>query len=196
MNQPTVTALLTALARCTVNDPAATLGTAERIVVLGTSFCAVASTMLALVRATPVLVAEVFPAAMVSLPLREKTAGPTTRSAVFPDATTPVPEGLCPSTAGPPPEFAPCTAAAAALVAIPVTPGPPLPFSPSTPLPPEVWFTPCTPLLAPTPITPSLPPSPCTPMPCWLNPLTRRRQSWIQARRCRHRGSRRPPRRQ
>ncbi len=53
MNHPTVTGALTVGCSCTVNEPAATSGTAGRTSAPGTSFCAVTSTMLALVSGTP-----------------------------------------------------------------------------------------------------------------------------------------------
>ncbi len=96
MNQPSVTSLLRVLPRLTVNAPLATSGTAERTTAPGTSFCAVTSTMLPAVSATPAWVADMLPALTVSVPLREKTAGPSTLSAVFPVASTPMPSVLKP----------------------------------------------------------------------------------------------------
>src|SRR6516164_1137444 len=98
MNQATPVLADTALLRCTVNELAATFGTAERTHTPARSCCKVASTRLAAVSVTPVLVAEDAPAATVRVPLRENTVGPCTLSAVFPVARTPVPDGHSPST--------------------------------------------------------------------------------------------------
>src|SRR5262245_15323535 len=172
MNQPTVTAWATALAKCTVNDFADTLGTADRTAAPGTLFCGVTRMMLPPVRATLAAVADFIPAAMVSVPLRENTAGPFTNSAVFPDASTPVPVGLSPVTPTPFPAFLPWTADAAELAVIPVTPGPPPACSPSTALAAALNVSPCTPFAAPMNAVPALPLIPHTPLPLTLEPCT------------------------
>src|SRR5258708_2234674 len=83
-----------ALLRCTVNELAVSFGTANRTQTPGRSCCKVASTRLAEVSATPVWVADDFPAATVRTPLRLKAAVPDTTSASPPavvSASTPAP---------------------------------------------------------------------------------------------------------
>src|SRR5215469_13476272 len=94
-----------ALLKWMVNELPATLGTADRIQTPARSCCMVASIRLDEVSATPVLVADDFPAATVRTPLRLKTAGPCTLSAVGPLASTPMPTALSPNTPGPLPKF-------------------------------------------------------------------------------------------
>ena len=82
-------------------------GTADRTQTPGRSCCKVASTRLAEVSATPVWVADDFPAATVRTPLRLKAAVPDTTSASPPavfSASTPAPDAETdrPSTPIPP----------------------------------------------------------------------------------------------
>ena len=74
-----------ALLKWMVNELPATLGTADRIQTPARSCCMVASIRLDEVSATPVWVADDFPAATVRTPLRENAALPDTTSA-FPPA--------------------------------------------------------------------------------------------------------------
>src|SRR5260370_36056927 len=116
MNQATMVFAGTALFRWMVNELPATLGTADRTHTPARSCCKVASTRLAAVSATPVLVAEEDPAATVRRPLRLKTAGPVACSAVPPavfSARTPTPAA---------PVARPCTPLLA--TAAPSTPSP------------------------------------------------------------------------
>src|SRR5215470_10966585 len=140
-----------ALLKWMVNELPATLGTADRIQTPARSCCMVASIRLDEVSATPVLVADDFPAATVRTPLRLKTAGPWTSSATAPMASTPSPAAHSPRTPTPDPTFLPATAAtrppATPKNACPVSLEPvtasPLLLEPDTPLPPVL--TPDTP---------------------------------------------------
>jgi len=101
-----------------VNELPALLGTAERTQTPGTSCCRVASTKLAAVSATPVMVTLADPPATVTTPLLPKTARPVTFKAGPPasfSASTPTPLA---------PVARPCTPLPAE-VAVPTTPSPP-----------------------------------------------------------------------
>ena len=86
MNQASLVVAVTALLRWIVNELPATFGTADRTQTPVRSCCKVARTRLAVLSATPVLVADDFPALMVRTPLRLKAAGPFTFRAVPPAA--------------------------------------------------------------------------------------------------------------
>src|SRR5437879_4819122 len=85
-----------ALLRLIVNQLLAGLGTTALTQTHPATFCMVASTRLADVNATPVTVAVFTPEGMVTLPLRENRAGPSTCRAFPPpvcSASTPTASG-------------------------------------------------------------------------------------------------------
>src|SRR2546422_70794 len=137
--------------RLTVNELAATFGTAEATMTPPSLFWRGASTRLAAVRATPGTLADLAGETMFTVPLRLNSEGPATLRAVpspLFSARTPKPEGEVQK---------PWIPLEVPELATPRTPSPEAP-SPRTPapVPPPI---PCT----PTPLT--FPPMPTTPLP-------------------------------